>query len=111
MPMWAAYGDNHAGYCLEFANVPPFSGAGCVVYDDSPEMDLRNDDDVNAGWFFLKRTEWRYEEEVRIVLPRMAQQTHVRSPPDVLTRVILGERMTLDNRKQIQEWTRSRIRR
>ena len=108
MAMWANYADGHAGYCMELANVMPFSAARLVTYDDSVTMDLRTEEAITARWMFAKRKDWAYEEEVRIVLPRSMNATHLHISPDAFSRVILGERMSAEHRQQIQEWARTR---
>ena len=108
LPMWAKYADGHQGYCVEFANVPPFAAARMVVYDNSPEMDVTNEDHAHFGWFYLKTTEWSNEEEVRLVLPRLARTDSIAFPPQALNRIILGERMSMKNRKVIASWVQQR---
>jgi hypothetical protein len=106
--MWAKYGGNHSGYCLEFANDGPFLGcAKEVVYGNPVEMDISNPDHRNGYWFFCKRSEWSNEEEVRILVQRFSD-CKLPIDPNWLTRVILGWKMSKANQSQIREWAEQR---
>jgi hypothetical protein len=108
LSMWAKYGGNHSGYCLEFANGGPFFGcAKQVSYGDSMEFDISNPDHRNGYWFFCKNQEWSNEEEVRILVPRKSD-CKVQIDPSLLTRIILGWKMAEADRMQIQMWAQQR---
>ena len=106
--MWAKYGANHSGYCLEFANDGDlFAQAKAVIYGDSTQMDVTNPEHRSGYWFFCKRLEWSNEEEVRLVLPR-GKGSKVKINPRWLTRLILGKGMTDAHRKLIRQWAKQR---
>ena len=89
MSMWAHYGANHTGYCLECANVGPFFGSAYeVIYGPSVEFDILDSDYWNGYWFCCKGRDWRTEEEVRILVPRKSVSI-VPIEPSYLTRIIL----------------------
>lgn len=108
LALWANYGSKHTGYCLEFRNQGAlFAFAMEVLYGDAAEMDVENPEHRSGYWFFCKRQEWSYEEEVRLVLPR-GKGSKVRIEPQWLSRIILGKDMTLAHRRRIREWAKER---
>lgn len=107
MNLWAKYAGNHSGYCLEFSNSGPFfSCAREVVYCKSVQLDL-TDPDLSGYWFFCKGEEWSNEEEVRIVVGR-GVDSKVQISPTVLTRLILGWKMSEKDRDLIRKWAKER---
>jgi hypothetical protein len=108
MALWAKYGGNHTGYCLEFTNEGPlFACAKEVIYGDATEMDVQDRQHRSGYWFFCKRQEWSNEEEVRLVLPR-GKGSRVKIEPQWLTRIILGKNVVDVHRKAIREWAKER---
>jgi hypothetical protein len=115
--MWGAYGGDHTGYCLEFANEGLFGYAKEVDYDDALiDMDIN---DPTGMFFFRKTKKWKDEREARIVmLPRAGdffravfpdgEKPFVRFEPSLLRRVILGTKMTAANRETIRAWAAQR---
>lgn len=109
MNLWAKYGDDHRGYCLEFANEGDFFGRAMdVMYGDFAPMDVTNDEHINVNWFFCKGTRWSNEEEVRVLLVPRNSPHEVIINPRCLTRMILGRKMPEDDRAQITEWAKQR---
>jgi hypothetical protein len=109
--MWALYADNHRGYCLEFANVPPlFDQAREVSYLPSDDMLIAvTDPDLREGRFlFCKTLDWSNEEEVRLVRARTGSNIVI-IDPRWLTRIILGRKMADVHNKQIREWAKERV--
>jgi len=105
MSLWANYSNKHMGYCLEFKNERLFSRAYEVNYpDEEITMDFTDLDSVNSYFFFNKSKEWSNEEEVRIVLPLKTQHP-IAFDPALLTRVILGYRISEEDKSQIITWT------
>lgn len=108
MSMWAKYANNYTGYCLEFKNSGLFSAA-CEVYysDEEITQDFTNLEELNGYFFFHKKSEWSNEEEVRIVTP-----SHIQNPisfdPTLLSRVILGYKISTKDKSQIIQWTKKR---
>ena len=108
MNMWAKYSKDHTGYCLEYKNEGLFNSAYEVNYtDEEITMDFTDLSSVTGIFFFYKSTEWSNEEEVRIVTPSSIQPP-ITFVPALLTRIILGYRITEDNKSQIIEWTGKR---
>jgi len=108
MSLWAKYAGDHSGYCLEFKNEGPFFAlAFDVTYDESLLMDINNPEHTNGYWFFSKRPEWSNEEEVRVVMIRGCAST-VPIDPSWLSRIILGWKMSEENRQQIRKWAKQR---
>jgi hypothetical protein len=109
MSLWAKYADDHAGFCLEFANEGPlFERAKDVTYGDAVQIDVTIREQLNGFWFFCKRLEWSNEEEVRLVLPR-GHGSKVKIDPRWLTRLILGRNMSESNEQIIRDWARQLI--
>jgi hypothetical protein len=107
MNLWAKYAGNHSGYCLEFANNGDFFGcAREVVYCKAVQLDLNNPD-LNGYWFFCKSEGWSNEEEIRIVIKR-GGESRVQFNPAVLTRLILGWRMSEKDQEVIRTWAKER---
>jgi hypothetical protein len=108
LSLWAKYGDDHAGYCLEFANEGPlFERAKDVIYGEAVKIDVTIRAQLNGFWFFCKRPEWSNEEEVRLVLAR-GQGSKVKIDPRWLTRLILGRSISERNEQVIRAWARER---
>jgi hypothetical protein len=108
MSMWENYAENHAGYCLEFANSGAFfSKAIEINYENSIELDLSRPDHRRAFWLFCKKREYSYEEEVRVLVPRWSDGK-VQIDSGCLRRVILGRNMPDSDRATIREWARQR---
>jgi hypothetical protein len=119
--MWAHYAGAHRGFLLEFDSENPFFNHRYVLHLDWTWMDemplecpgfgnLRdvrysqcrsstcNLNEIPTDSFFVKSTDWEYEEEVRMILP-LADANHTikedavhlfRFPPEALTGVVLG---------------------
>lgn len=109
--LWALYADGHKGYCLEFQNVGSmFAYAMDVSYLPHKDMEIPiTDSAVTSGLFvFCKTSEWRCEEEVRLMLPPHDGRIKVQFNPGWLTRIILGKAMSDENRKTIRLWAKER---
>ena len=104
MSLWAAYGANHKGYCLEFVNDGLFNLSRDVIYTDTLEYDLNDETHQTIDWAIYKSTEWRNEEEVRFSLPGDMVAQPMRIAPDLLSRVILGKDMPAADKKRICQW-------
>ena len=68
--LWAHYADSHKGFCLEFdAKVSPIDQAEKVNYEDSyPEVVYpRRKDKDGISFALTKSTDWKYEEEYRLL--------------------------------------------
>lgn len=110
--LWALYADGHRGYCLEFQNVGPlFENAKDVTYLELKDMEIPiTDPGISQGHFlFCKTREWRCEEEVRLVLPRIDGRSEIPiNNPAWLTRIILGKAMSEENKNTIRAWAKER---
>jgi hypothetical protein len=108
LALWASYGDNHRGYCLEFANEGPlFANAVEVQYGDIVPMDVSGGEPARSYFFYCKRKDWSNEQEVRLILPG-GKGTGVKIDPRWLTRLILGKGISNGNEETIREWATSR---
>ena len=110
LALWAKYGGDHTGYCLEFANDGPlFEHAREVIYAEAFPMDVTNREHRNGYWFFMKKPEWSNEEEVRLVRPRTPNNVSgVIIQPEWLTRIILGRNTAEEHMRQICAWSAER---
>lgn len=111
--MWAHYADAHRGICLEFdttvaPGTNPLAAALKVDYQaEFPVMRFFYDSDeqrVNAA-ALTKSGHWRYEKEWRVVVANSAKQ-RMQPPPQVLTGVTLGSRMSSNDEAEVRDWIR-----
>lgn len=126
--MFATYGDNHAGVCIQFSNVEGRSHVHKhllpVTYTDEIADDLiiklikpngSIDVEVLAREMYLvKSTDWRDECEWRILMLADKEQSKADRmfgfPADNIRRIFLGPRISPNDRKQILEIGRQHIR-
>lgn len=128
--MWSHYAAQHQGmvYCFDekhsffdrrHSPEDTFYQVRPVVYlaRNASQSLIDMNDDV---FLFAKAPEWSYEREWRVLAP-LAEADHVVEntpekvslfalPPGVVTGVILGARMSLDNRQAVQELLRTESR-
>jgi hypothetical protein len=105
--MWAHYANGHKGICLEFDAADPnaFGAALPVKY-----LPMRLGFRPNAsGWqriadlALTKHADWKYEAEWRLLDPHNDPGEH-RFPPELLTGVIFGCRISEDDKKRLCRW-------
>jgi hypothetical protein len=108
MALWAAYGDNHKGFCLEFVNDGLFKMCNNVVYVDEISCDLADPSWRDIDWNMYKKTEWRYEEEVRLCLPGDMLAQPIKIAPTQLSRLILGKDISRTDRERLRKWATQR---
>jgi hypothetical protein len=113
--MWSHYADCHKGICLEFSTSQPsyFQRARPVNYGDEfstlnlhdivVDEDLRN----TAPWMLMKARQWEYEKEWRVLDFENGPGPRA-FPPDTLSAVILGCRITDENREIVSSWLQAR---
>jgi hypothetical protein len=113
--MWSHYADNHQGFCLEFSGkepqVSPFPVSWPIIYQkDRPIVDrtvtagdIYTDEIVRPG-LLTKSLDWEYEKEWRAL--RIEGTGPMQLPKGLLTAVILGAKMKLEDREQILSWAR-----
>lgn len=116
--MWAHYGGNHTGFCLEFKCIDPFvtkqknglefhkfakvnySKKGVlpkITLDDFIRMDGSADKLI-----LEKGNRWRYEQEYRLIInPNTDDQRKVKYNPAVLTGIYYGTAIAADQKKYI----------
>lgn len=121
--MWAHYACSHSGFVLEIKSdhraldqSQAYSGfigsPQKVVYTNERPVIQVYKPKVNSklallqmvrNFFLTKSEEWSYEKEWRIILP-VNQQIHLISfPPDCITSIILGSRISAAHRQQIKD--------
>jgi len=114
--MWAHYAKQHTGFCLEFdIDNDFFRPVNCAIKVEYeailPElnvMQLRNYPRKElARKFLIKADDWEYEQEWRIVETKKGPGTQ-NFPEDALSGVILGCRISEENRENVFEWCRKR---
>ena len=106
LPLWAHYAGKHTGYCLEFRNDREFATGYEVLYREKIPLRLSNEIDTRqADFLFTKRTDWAYEEEVRILVKPPGPQQF---SPELLESVMLGKDVAAENREIVLEWTLKR---
>jgi hypothetical protein len=110
--LWSHYAAGHTGLCLKFVatdQTPFFGGALPVNYVSSyPEIPITSQGDKQIDAFLLtKAIDWRYEEEYRII-----DHDHGAGdktfPAELLVGVILGARMTPNEKTAVVEWISER---
>ncbi len=109
--MWSHYTNGHQGVCLQFrleADRGFFAGAQEVKYShELPVADLLGEPMERVDKLMLtKAEEWRYEREWRVI--RTDGISNLSFPPELLTGVILGTRISDANKKTVSEWVAQR---
>ena len=109
MGLWSKYAGDHTGYCLEFARKGNFfSRAVEVQYGESVPLDVYN---PKSYFLWHKREDWRGEEEVRVIVFQEESETlpfEPLEPPHLLTRIILGRKITHEHEALIRGWATER---
>jgi hypothetical protein len=108
--MWSHYADSHRGVCIGFdAERFPFDVAQEICYSLNRDPVLPSDDNEAKlrKSILCKSEDWRYEGEWRIVDPFKGIGT-IQIHPRAIRTVILGARISDENRKQILSWIRGR---
>lgn len=110
--LWSHYSAGHTGLCLKFEateHTPFFGAAQQVIYRDNyPDISIVNSAEEHVDSFLLtKATNWSYEQEFRII-DFINGAGNRRFPPELLSSVIFGSRMTIDDKKVVLEWVNSR---
>ena len=111
--LWSHYAAGHTGLCLKFiaTNHTPFFGLTLpVTYAQTyPEINVLSPPDKQIDAFLLTKAEgWCYEEEWRII-------DHDRGagdrffPAELLVGVILGTRMTREDKRTVAEWAKESV--
>jgi len=110
--MWAHYAKQHTGFCLEFdvnsEFFRPATRAIKVKYDRfRPELNVLRLDSYPEGKLgealLIKANDWQYEHEWRIVDYEKGEGTQ-NFPEDALSGVILGCRISQENKENVFRW-------
>jgi len=108
--MWSHYASNHEGICLEFNVIKEsyFSGAVRVIYaDDYPKLKVTmGTKELANGMVLTKAKHWAYESEWRVLC--VDEPGLQDFPKECLSGVILGCKISEENRKPIREWLSQR---
>ena len=98
--LWAHYGDNHKGYCLEICNDPSIQ---CfeVIYDEkTPFEPSANLDARSLEYLYTKQPAWSYEKEVRVIdVPGPKS-----FPPEWILSITLGRYISKENKMKVLGW-------
>ena len=120
--LWSHYAGSHAGVCLHFKVVPgEITGLarGIDYVSDRPPVmvPLRynlSEQEVARRMSLIKAESWRYESEYRILANPEVDWGHrfdghyVSFPPELLTAVTLGMRVSPTDREAVRKWARDR---
>ena len=114
--MWAHYAKQHTGFCLEFDIdndfFRPITRAIKVEYDAIlPEINVMQLDSYPGGKLgealLIKADDWQYEQEWRIVDYEKGEGIQ-NFPEEALSGVILGCRISQENKENVFRWCRKR---
>lgn len=124
LPMWAHYAQNAAGLVVEFSKLHSvFLGDNTGVLRQPRQVQYERerggvtfDPHSHESLFFSKFEDWKYEQEVRVVLP-LDECRRVSVPgrqlylfsiePSRIKRIILGWRMTLEAGERVLDLVRA----
>lgn len=112
--MWAHYGDEHRGVCLELDTTVaparnPLGAAHRVDYEwDYPTLRFFEADDEERvrALCLTKSKDWEYEREWRYVLLGLSggESRRIAYPPEALTGILLGHRISDEHQDNVCEW-------
>jgi len=111
--LWSHYSAGHTGLCLQFrgqSDAPFFGRAQPVVYSTGyPQVDpvLDSRDRLVEALLLTKARDWVYEEEWRIIDHQTGPGLKT-FPEELLVGVILGARMTADDRRYVADLLKKR---
>lgn len=107
--MWSHYGDSHRGFCLEFETTTGLGIPLDVSYSvDFPRVDFLRDSDrrqMEAN-LLTKAAVWSYEREWRILDTNEGPGVR-QFPPEMLSGVVFGCKMTEEDRAAVHGWVES----
>lgn len=112
--MWSHYAEAHTGFCLEFKTGNPFFLRERRIKEegykpDRPCLNLIEppDSDKIVQALLTKAIGWKYEHEWRIVDHKNGPGVQI-YPSEALSGVILGCRISPENRQRITQWCQAR---
>ncbi|MES2180319.1 MAG: DUF2971 domain-containing protein [Gemmatimonadota bacterium] len=110
--MWGHYAHSHTGVCLEFdrSQLAAAIGEAHAVHYQSeypvPRPITHSGDDTFRPTFLTKATPWSYEQEWRLIIWGQGVKAF---PPECLTAVIFGARMTTSTQATLAQWAQARV--
>lgn len=130
--MWSHYSNNHKGICIEFDSSSDFFNGkytnACTLFggkisdyyknigqlrkidyrDERPTYICPSEIEYDTESWFIKSLEWRYEEELRLLLPidlaiEIDNNDMIFYPvePKIIKSIILGCKMEKNTKKEI----------
>lgn len=112
--MWSHYAEAHTGFCLAFNTGNRFFSRALPIKDegyriDRPCLNLIEpiDPDKIVEALLTKAIGWKYEHEWRIVDHKNGPGVQI-YPSEALSSVILGCRISPENRQRITQWCLAR---
>lgn len=114
--LWAHYASAHTGISIEFtasevAHLDFFGHVLPVRYrEDRPVIEFYRDpprEQVEKA-VLTKSTHWKYERESRILTYNRDEERYFHFPPEVISAVYLGCRVSAGHRSQVAGWLRDR---
>ena len=110
--MWSHYADGHAGFCVKFRhhNEPFLGRSQPVVYREQYPRAVYLEDSSYEQFekvVLTKAEFWGYEQEWRVLEIKSGPGVYS-LPPELLCGVILGYRMSPEDRRQVREWVEGR---
>jgi len=102
--MWSHYAASHTGICIEFDTTivdSPFLSCKKIEYSPDFNVIKGNLDEILERACLVKAEQWKYEEEWRLI---RESEDFVSFPDQCLTGVILGCRITDDDRRWVLDW-------
>ncbi|MCX5815663.1 MAG: DUF2971 domain-containing protein [Proteobacteria bacterium] len=110
--LWSHYAEGHTGLCLKFmaTDQTPFFGRALPVnyVSDYPKIPITSPAGEQIDAFLLtKAIDWHYEQEYRIIDHDDGAGGKI-FPAEFLVGVILGARMTPDDKTAVVAWAAER---
>lgn len=113
--MWSHYASNHEGFCLQLEVAKDLKSFGRLVrvtYEiDYPVMNWINEDEFFKGvgaTLERKHKHWKYEREVRIIIPGAAHES-LPFQPDALRAIVIGCRVVSTTMECLQKLLSERL--
>lgn len=106
--MWSHYGDAHRGICIEFdfEALKPLCPLPVIYSADRPSFNIVKDVAALEELAFLRKSsEWEYEQEWRAA--GLWWSGPFRLPEAAVSGVILGARVSADDRQRVEQWVAS----
>jgi hypothetical protein len=110
--MWSHYADSHRGICLEFTADAEFHRGVFIplpvrYQEEFPHLNAYDNwgsDEMVKKSVLTKAKHWEYEKEHRLIAP--SKSGIHKFPPEILTGVVLGAKISEYDREEVKEWVR-----